>query len=411
MHENKKWIKYIILVVFAGIGFYWLLNQTERVQVVWNFVSGMVAPFVVGAALAFILNVPMRGFEGWFKGLKMPKLRRGIALVLTLISVGLVIAGVVMLLIPQIESTVQDIVRKLPPFFERAQTMIWQFLEERPELMDLIKQIGVETIDWKALIQKALDYVETGVSSVLSGTISAVSSLVGVIYDGVVSIVFAIYCLCSKETLARQGRKLLYAIAPEKAADEIIRILRMTNSSFSNFITGQCLEAVILGLMFVVAMLIFRMPYIPLISVLIAVTALVPMVGAFVGCVLGAFFILVNDPMQAVFFVIMFLIIQQIEGNLIYPRVVGSSIGLPGMWVLLAVAVGGELFGMGGMLMMVPFASVLYTLAKEYTNKRLNNLNIDAQKLVPQPPDLQPHFIFKKPSKKKSADADKDTEE
>jgi predicted PurR-regulated permease PerM len=182
----------------------------------------------------------------------------------------------------------------------------------------------------------------------------------------------------------------------EKYADEVIRVCRLTNSAFSNYITGQTLEAIILALLFVPFMAIFKMPYIPLICVVIAVTALVPLVGAFAGCILGAFFILVNDPMQAVVFVIMFLVIQQIEGNLIYPRVVGESIGLPGMWVLLAVAVGGGLFGVGGMFLMVPLAAVLYTLLREHTHARLDQRDIDPDKLRSHPPELQSHFKMKR---------------
>ena len=171
----------------------------------------------------------------------------------------------------------------------------------------------------------------------------------------------------------------------------MIRILRLANSTFSNFLSGQCLEVLILGCLFAVSMAILRLPYIPLVSVLVAVTAFIPIVGAFVGCILGAFFILVNNPIQAVIFVVMFLVLQQIENNLIYPRVVGTSIGLPGMWVLVSVAVGGELMGVAGMFLMIPVASVLYTLLREVTNNRLLLRQIDEDKLVPQPPELRSH--------------------
>ena len=174
----------------------------------------------------------------------------------------------------------------------------------------------------------------------------------------------------------------------------------MTNATFSRFLSGQCLEALILGCMFAIAMAIFRMPYIPLVSVVIAVTALVPIVGAFVGCVVGAFLILVQDPMQAVWFVVMFLVLQQIEGNLIYPRVVGSSIGLPGMWVLVAVGVGGDLMGVGGMLLMIPLTSVLYALMKEITEKRLAARGISKEKLQYYPPEISSRFKEKRQERK-----------
>ena len=182
--------------------------------------------------------------------------------------------------------------------------------------------------------------LSSSVTVIANSAFSAVGSITGAIVNAVIGLVFAVYCLSRKEILARQGRRMVYAVLPERFCDELIRILRLTNSTFSNFISGQCLEACILGCLFAVTMAILRMPFIPLVSVLIAVTALIPVVGAFVGCVLGAFFILVNDPIQAIIFVAMFLILQQIEGNLIYPHVVGKSVGLPGIWVLVAVTVG-----------------------------------------------------------------------
>ena len=222
----------------------------------------------------------------------------------------------------------------------------------------------------------------------MGGAVSVIGSVTGAIINMVVSIAFAIYCLSRKEILSRQGRRLLYSFLSENHADQVIRVLRLTNSTFSNFISGQCLEACILGCLFAVAMAIFKMPYISLVSVVIGVTALIPVVGAFVGCILGAFFILVNNPIQALTFVIMFLVIQQLENNLIYPRVVGTSIGLPGMWVLVAVSVGGDLMGVGGMLLMIPVTSVIYALLREFTDKRLAERGIPPEKLQNQPPEL-----------------------
>ncbi len=394
MAWDKKSMRNIFLLVVGCIVLYWLLNQTEQVLVVWSFIKGMLSPFLVGAALAFVLNVPMRAIEAKLGGIQKPKLRRGASMLLTIFAVALVIAGVIWLLVPQIERTLGELVTLLPGFFTNVGNGINEFLESRPELQEIIAPY-LQKLNWDQLLQNAVDLLGSSLSSLFNSAISAVGSITSAIFNAVVSFVFALYCLGSKETLARQGRKLLYSVAKEKVADETVRVMRMTNSAFSNFITGQCIEAVILALLFVIAMMLFRMPYIPLISVLIGVTALVPLVGAFAGCILGAFFILVSDPMQAVTFVIMFLAIQQFEGNVIYPKVVGSSIGLPGMWVLLAVAVGGELMGVAGMLVMVPFASVIYTLFGEFTARRLETKNIDESKLTPQPPELQSHFKLK----------------
>ncbi len=396
MKIEKKTIYRIFGCVLGCIAFYWLLHETSRVKEFLQYLGNVFSPFILGGVIAFILNVPMRAIEGKLNFIKGEKVKRISAILLTLLAIVLVIAGVVMLVIPQIEDTLKLLLSQLPGFFGRVQTSLMDFLQEHPQLNEWVSNnLDLQQFDWSSILEKVASFVSTSVGTLLAGAVVAVKDIFGVVFNLVVSVVFAFYCMACKETLARQGRRLAYSLLKEKVADNVVRILRMTNSAFSNFLTGQCLEAVILGLLFVPAMAIFRMPYIPLICVLIAVTALVPLVGAFVGCVLGAFFILVTDPMLAVGFVIMFLVIQQIEGNLIYPRVVGESIGLPGMWVLLAVAVGGGFFGVGGMFLMVPLSSVLYTLIREFTHDRLTEREIDTDKLTEHPPQLQSHFKLK----------------
>ena len=412
MELNKKTLRTIFLGVAGCIVLYWLLHETERMTALLKSGIGIVAPFIAGAVVAFILNVPMRAIEGWFKGLKKPGLRRALAIVLTLLIVLLVLIGVFYLLIPQIITTVESLVATLPEFFSRLQTQITQFLNENPEIMQwLYDNTDFENMNWSGLVEKAISLITNSLTAIADKMLQAVISLSTGIFNAVLSLVFALYCLARKEILARQGRRLLYAFVPEKAADHIVRILRMANSTFSNFISGQCLEAVILGLMFAVCMTIFGMPYMPLVSVTIAVTALVPIVGAFVGCVVGAFFILIDSPVLAFWFVIMFLILQQIEGNLIYPRVVGTSIGLPGMWVLVAVAVGGDLMGVGGMLLMIPLASVLYALTREFTSIRLQARGIDQDKLQAHPPELKSEFKEKRKKTKEKREKRKKTKE
>lgn len=393
---ERKTVWRIFLLAIGCIAFYWLLHETDRVKAVWGKITDIFAPFVLGGVLAFILNVPMRAIENWCKFIKGEKLRRVVAMLMTLLAIGIVLAGVVMLIVPQIEKTLDQLLAQLPGFFSRMYADVMDFLEKHPEMMEWVSEnIGLEKLNWTGIVEKITALAGEGVSKLFTGAVAAVTNVFGAVFNAVVSVVFALYCLAQKETLARQGRKIVYAVIKEHIADEVVRILRMTNSAFSNFLTGQCIEALILALLFVPFMAIFRMPYIPLICVVIAVTALVPLVGAFAGCILGAFFILVNDPMQAFGFVIMFLAIQQFEGNVIYPRVVGESIGLPGMWVLLAVAVGGGLMGVGGMFLMVPVASVVYTLIREYTQKKLDAKIIDPDKLQAHPPVLQSHFKLK----------------
>ena len=393
MEVNKKALRSLFGGVILCIVVYWLLHETERVGRVFEWFTGLISPFVLGAALAFILNVPMRAIEKLLGGVSKPGVRRALALLLTFVAIILVLALVVILLIPQIDATAKTFIAELPGFFRRVEVVISEFLAENPQILQwLTENTNFENFDWATIVQKAVEIAGNSVSSIVNGAFSAVGSVFSVALNAVIGLVFALYCLGRKEILARQGRRLIYSLLPEKVCDEIVRILRMTNSAFSNFISGQCLEALILGCMFAVSMAIFGMPYIPLVSVLIAVTALVPIVGAFVGCIVGAFFILVDSPMLAVWFVVMFLVLQQIEGNLIYPKVVGTSIGLPGMWVLVAVTVGGDTMGITGMLVMIPLAAVVYSLMREFTNFQLKNRNIPEEKLNDQPPELKSGF-------------------
>ncbi len=389
---NKKLLWKVFLGVGGCIFLYWILHETTQAGAFFSFIGGIVSPFITGAAIAFVLNVPMRAIEGLFKKINNLKFRRLLAIIMTFIVILLVLALVFVLLIPQVIDTVESLIPQLQKFVENAEDKLYSFLAENPDLMEWVTNSGLGNIDWAGLVEKALTVVGNSLSTILGGTFSAIGVVAGFFVDLIIAIVFAVYCLFQKEILAKQGRKLMYSIFPEKFSDEFIRILRLSNSTFSNFLSGQCIEVVILGVMFAIAMAIFKMPYIPLVSVLVAVTAFIPVVGAFVGCFIGAFLILVNDPLQALIFVAMFLVIQQIEGNLIYPKVVGTSIGLSGMWVLLAVSVGGSLFGIAGMFLMIPVVSVIYTLLREFTDNRLKARQIEPQKLMPQPPELKSQF-------------------
>ena len=402
MQIDKKLMHKLFLLVAGSLVFAWLLLDTARATLVFKTVWNLISPFVVGAAIAFVFNVPMRAIERQLDGIHKTGLRRGLAIILTIAALVLVIMFVVELLVPQVILTVESLAEKIPAFAERTANNLMALMDENPEVKEWILDFfNLESIDWASLVKNTLTFVGDKASSVMGGAVNVIGNVTNGIVNTVIGIVFAIYCLGRKEILARQGRRILYSILPEKTTDEIIRILRLTNVTFSNFISGQCLEACILGCLFAVAMAIFKMPYIPLVSVTIAVTALIPVVGAFVGCIVGAFFILVNDPLQAVTFEVMFLVIQQLENNLIYPRVVGTSIGLPGMWVLVAVSIGGEIMGVGGMLVMIPLTSVLYTLAREFTDKRLEARGIPEEKLWEQPPEIKSQFQQNKERKER----------
>ena len=396
MMIDKKTLRKMFVLIAGCIAFGWLLLDTARATAVFRYIWRLVAPFVVGAGIAFVFNVPMRAIENQLEGMRRPALRRTFSILLTIFAMVLVIMFVVELLVPQIRVTVAALTARIPAFLESTAAKLMVLMEENPEMkawvLETFKLEQLGQLDWTNILKNGLTVVGNSISSLMGGAVNVIGSVTTSIVNTVISLVFALYCLVGKENLARQGRRLLYSLVSEKHGDEVIRVLRLTNVTFSNFISGQCLEAVILGAMFAVGMAIFRMPYIPLVSVVIAVTALIPIVGAFVGCLVGAFFILVNDPLQALSFVALFLVLQQIEGNLIYPRVVGTSVGLPSIWVLVSVTIGGETMGIAGMLVMIPLVSVVYTLVREFTARRLETLDIPPEKLEAQPAVIKSRF-------------------
>lgn len=400
---DKKMMHRVFALMAGGILFGWLVLDTTRATQLFQQVWGIFSPFVAGSMIAFVFNVPMRAIERQLDGIRRAGLRRSLSIVLTLLALVLVLMFVMELLVPQIRMTAASLMETIPAFIDRTAKNIMQIMEDNPETRDwLLSLTNLEKVDdWRSMLNSVLTFLGNQVLGLTTNAVNVIGTLTSGIVNLVIALAFSIYCLGRKEILARQGRRILYALLSEHRADEVVRVMRLTNVTFSNFISGQCLEACILGCLFAVAMAIFKMPYIPLVSVVIAVTALVPVVGAFVGCIVGAFFILVNDPFQALSFVAMFLVLQQLEGNLIYPRVVGTSVGLPGMWVLLAVTVGGEIMGVGGMLLMIPLASVLYALAREFTNKRLAQREIPEEKLLNHPPELKSRFQEKREHKQR----------
>ena len=382
---DKSVLKKLFVLAAGCILFAWLVLDTARATAMFSTVWNLISPFVVGAGIAFVFNVPMRAIERQLADIRRAGFRRLLSIVLTILCLVLIIMFVFELLIPQIRLTVESLSQTIPVFIEGLAAKLMVMMQDHPELRAWIQEaLKLESLDWNTILTETLGFLSNQMSTVMGGAVSVIGSVTGAIINMVVSIAFAIYCLSRKEILSRQGRRILYSLVSEQHADEVIRILRLTNATFSNFISGQCLEACILGCLFAVAMAIFKMPYISLVSVVIGVTALIPVVGAF--------FILVNSPLQALTFVIMFLVIQQLENNLIYPRVVGTSIGLPGMWVLVAVSVGGDLMGVGGMLLMIPVTSVIYALLREFTDKRLAERGIPPEKLQNQPPELAAHY-------------------
>ena len=375
--------KIMLLIAFAALCFA-IVWRLDAVETGLNFLLGILSPFLIGSALAFVINVPMRFFENkLFSSPKVQRrlsagLRRGISLLLTFAAIAAIIALLVLVIGPQLADTVAGLSVTVQDFFTRAIAWGEEKFANNPELLAWISSITIDwnAIDWKGILDNVVNFLKNGAGDFLSSTISVAKGFFSGIVTAFVAFVFAIYLLLQKEKLGLQFRKAFFALLPKKTAQKLIDISSLSQRVFSNFITGQCIEAVILGLMFFVSMLILRMPYALLVGCLICITALIPIVGAFIGCGVGAFLILMVSPTQALIFVIMFLVLQQIEGNLIYPHVVGNSVGLPSIWVLVAVSIGGSLMGVTGMLIFIPLVSVLYTLFREFVYKRLEERKI-----------------------------------
>lgn len=361
------------LMVFAAV-LVLMLIYSNTIYGGAVLVLEMFKPFLYGGAIAFVLNLPMKWIEnkllGKWKGKATDKLKRPIGIVGAILFLVLVLTLVVSIVIPQMTQAMKKLGSEIPVFLTNVVAVLERYSTEYPELQTQVKQLQTLEINWESIVTSVAGFLKKGVGSMLSSTFTVAGSIIGGVVNLFISVVFAIYILSQKEKLGSQGRRILTAYLPKRASEQTLKVLSLLHKNFSNFITGQCLEAVILGSMFVVAMSIFRMPYAVMVGVLIAFTALIPVVGAFIGCAVGAFLILIENPVMALWFVVMFLIIQQIEGNLIYPKVVGNSVGLPSIWVLMAVSLGGSLFGVVGMLFFIPLLATGYTLLRESVNKR-----------------------------------------
>lgn len=370
---NKTQMKKILLLCFLVILMFVVIENFGVVLSVLGKLFDVVFPFILGACIAFVFNVPMKKIENTlFKNKPNFKGKRAISYLLSLILIFGILVIAMFVIIPELIDTVKEIAKQAPIAVKTAQAYVFSLTEKWPELKAITNNIN---FDYEKLIQK-LGVLLTGASGFFSSTVGIVTSIVSGFATFIIAFAFSVYLLVRKEDFSLQFKKVLYAFLPERAVTQLLKIADLSNITFSNFLTGQCLEACILGAMFFVSMSIFRMPYALLISVLIAITALIPIFGAFIGCAVGVILILFISPKQALIFLIMFLVLQQIEGNLIYPHVVGGSVGLPSIWVLVAITIGGDLMGIAGMIIFIPLCSVLYALFRDYVYKKLDKKGI-----------------------------------
>lgn len=375
MEISKETRKRLMQIIAFGILLYCGVEHFDVVIGAVDFVLGIVMPFLVGGAIAFVINVPMKSIERhlFVKNGKLAKWRRPVAYLLTLAIVIGIITLALVVVIPELGNTISMIVQQVPVAVKAAQKWLTDLPDRYPALAPAVSELN---IDWSSLADSIVTFVQNFAAGIVSSGVGIFSGIVSGVVTFVIAFTFSIYVLFQKERLARQAKQILYAVFSERTTEKILSVTALSNQVFSSFLSGQCVEAVILGTLFVITMSILGMPYAMLTGIVIAITALIPIFGAFIGCVIGMLLIVMVDPVQAVWFLVLFLVLQQIEGNLIYPHVVGSSVGLPSIWVLVAVTVGGNMFGILGILVFIPLCSVLYALFAMFVKKRLREREV-----------------------------------
>lgn len=368
MELSKKTVKRILLIITFTVLLIWAIYNHKLLLKYIGELYSLISPFLIGLCIAYVVNVIMRPIERlWMKllskckGKWVEKMKRPICLLLSILLVIGIILAVVFIIMPELSDSVSSLVSMVPSYVSEVESW-WEALALR------LDKYGVELPQFSFDTDKFIQILKDGGTAVLNTTLSATTSIVTAVINIVLALAFSIYVLAQKETLKRQSKKVLAKLMKPEKMQKLLDMLDLINRTFTNFITGQLIEAVIIGALCFIGMSIFRMPYAPAISVLVGFTALIPVFGAFIGTAIGAFLILLVKPIQAVWFVVFIIVLQQFEGNLIYPKVVGKSVGLPGIWVLVAVTIGGNAMGVVGMLISVPLCSVLYVVARNAVN-------------------------------------------
>lgn len=360
-------VKYFVLATALILGIRYFDVLLGGAGKLW----GIAGPLLMGCVIAYVLNIIMRLLEKIYfpkaKNKFVQKSRRAVCIVLSMVLIAAVVFLVFRLVIPELVSAIGIIGAGIPVLFEQSTDWLAENAEVFPGIAENLQELE---IDWNSVGESVINYLQTGVGGLLNSTVSLVVGIVGSVVNFVIALIFAIYILSSKERLADQVKRIVRAYAKPEWMATGKRIIVTADATFSSFIIGQVTEAVILGSLCTVGMLIFGFPYAPMIGAFIGATALIPIVGAYLGAAVGVIMILTQDPFKALLFVVFIVVLQQLEGNLIYPKVVGSSIGLPGIWVLAAVTVGGGLMGISGMLLGVPAAATLYKLLAYDVNER-----------------------------------------
>ena len=370
MELNKKNIKRVLLLIACAILLYWGLNNLSVLGGLLSSILSLFSPLLIGVGIAYVMNLLLMAIERlWDKALKKApelwrvKLKRPICLTLAFLLFLGIIFAIIFILIPRLEEAGTSLVANVPTYITQIQGWWDNLTAFAADHGITLPELSMNVEDATKFITKLLT---SNGDSVVNTTINITTSILGALVNVLLALVFSVYMLAQKEKLVAQGKRLLLAALPQKAGERTMHILKLTNGAFSSFVTGQVTEAFILGTLCCLGMLILRLPYALPVSVIISFTSLIPIFGAWIGAATGAFLIVFVSPVKALTFLIFLLILQQVEGNLIYPKVVGKSVGLPGLWVLAAVTIGGGAFGVLGMLLGVPVCSVIYALVQDY---------------------------------------------
>lgn len=367
---NKKNIKRILLLIACAILLYWGLNNLSVLGGLLRSILSLFSPLLIGVGIAYVMNLLLMAIERlWDKALKKApelwrvKLKRPICLTLAFLLFLGIIFAIIFILIPRLEEAGTTLVANVPTYITQIQGWWDSLAAFAADHGITLPELSMNVEDATKFITKLLT---SNGDNVVNTTINITTSILGALVNVLLALVFSVYMLAQKEKLLAQSKRLLLAALPQKAGERTMHILKLTNGAFSSFVTGQVTEAFILGTLCCLGMLILRLPYALPVSVIISFTSLIPIFGAWIGAATGAFLIVFVSPVKALTFLIFLLILQQVEGNLIYPKVVGKSVGLPGLWVLAAVTIGGGAFGVLGMLLGVPVCSVIYALVQDY---------------------------------------------
>ena len=362
--DTKSLIKIAVVIFALYLAIHYWGNAANTLKTL----LGAALPLIIGAVLSYPLNILMSFYEKHLfpksEKAALVKSRRGIALTLALLTLIGILALIIALVVPQLTSCVKLLVAEVPAFFSMVVEKLSEF-EFVPE--DIIATLS--KIDWKSRITDIIKTVYSGLGSVMDVVVTTVSSVVSGVTTAFLAIIFAVYLLLGKDKLGSQVKRVMHHFIPQKITEKIDYVCKIADGVFHKFIVAQCTEALILGGLCTIGMLILRLPYAAMIGAVTVVTAFIPVIGALLGGAVGAFLILMESPVKALIFLVFIVLLQRIEGTFIYPKVVGSSLGLPSIWVLAAVTLGGGIFGVAGMLLSVPIASTAYILLSNEVNK------------------------------------------